>query len=165
MKDIIEKITSYDLFNNLFPGVVFVIALEKFTNYSLAEENLVLGVFLYYFCGLVISRFGSIVIEPVLKKLKLLKFEEYRNFISASKVDSKIEQLSEINNTYRTIISLFILLLLVKLYEYLGLIFPSLQGNNVFSLILLLIVLFLFSYRKQTNYISKRIRTNLGIKN
>src|SRR3989344_7954495 len=102
MKDILDKITSYNLFNYLLPGVLFVAILDKFTSYSLTQENLLIGAFVYYFIGLVISRFGSLIVEPFLKSVSFLKFADYVDFVSASKIDSKIEDFSEVNNMYRT---------------------------------------------------------------
>ncbi|EKD88152.1 MAG: hypothetical protein ACD_35C00035G0002 [uncultured bacterium] len=55
MKDLVEKISSYNLFNNLFPGVVFVTILGKFTTYDFIQKDLIIGLFFYYFIGLVIS--------------------------------------------------------------------------------------------------------------
>ena len=72
--------------------------------------------FLYYFLGLVVSRFGSLVIGPLLKSFSFIKFADYRAFIDASKKDTQIEVLSEANNSYRTLCALFSLLLLLKLY-------------------------------------------------
>src|SRR3989344_7226229 len=87
MKDILDKITSYNLFNYLLPGVLFVAILDRFTLYSLVQENLVIGAFVYYFVGLVISRFGSLVVEPILRWTSFLKFVSYSDFISASKFE------------------------------------------------------------------------------
>ena len=121
---------------------------------------IVIGVFLYYFIGLVISRFGSLVIEPLLKYFSFLKFADYKNFVAASKKDKKIELLSEVNNTYRTLSSLFVLQLLLKLYDKIEGRFPVLQECDAIVLLVLLLVLFLLSYRKQTSYITKRIEVN-----
>lgn len=68
--------------------------------------------------------------------------------------------LSEVNNTYRTLASLFSLLLLLKLYVKLEGRFPSLKEWDATILTLLLLVMFLFSYRKQTSYITRRITAN-----
>ena len=102
MKEILDKITSYNLFNYLLPGVLFVVILDKLTIYSFAQENLVIGAFVYYFVGLVVSRTGSIVVEPLLKKIGFVKFDDYKDFVVAAKNDSKIDVLSESNNMYRT---------------------------------------------------------------
>jgi hypothetical protein len=160
MKDLLDKLTSYNIFNYLFPGILFVVIAKSTTDYNLIQENNLLGAFLYYFIGMTISRFGSVIIEPVLRKAKFLKFREYKDFISASKKDEKIELLSEVNNTYRTLISMLFLLLLLKLYNYVALLF---QLENTISLIILtflITTLYLFSYRKQTNFVVKRIDAN-----
>ena len=39
MKEIIDKISSYNLFNYLFPGIIFVIILREITKYDLVQEN------------------------------------------------------------------------------------------------------------------------------
>lgn len=68
MKDLLDKISSYNLFNYLFPGILFAVISKEFTSYSLLQDNLIVGAFIYYFIGLVVSRFGSLVIEPASKK-------------------------------------------------------------------------------------------------
>ncbi len=158
MKELLERISSYNLFNYLFPGILFAVLSKEITAYSFLHENIIIGAFVYYFIGLVISRFGSLVIEPILKNLSFLKFADYKEFVSASKKDSKVELLSEINNMYRTITSLFVLLLLLKLYETVESQFIQLEDWRPYVLLVLLLIMFLFSYRKQTNYITKRIQ-------
>ena len=162
MKELIDKISSYNLFNVLLPGILFVTIAEEFTHYSLIQENIVVNAFIYYFIGLLISRFGSLLIEPFLKRIKFLKFADYNDFVSASRFDPKIDILSETNNMYRTFISMLILLLLLKLYEFIESIFTILKEYNLYIFIILLLIMFLYSYKKQTEYITKRIKSNKG---
>ena len=157
MKDLLDKISSYNLFNYLFPGVVFVIILSKISSYNFIQKDIVVGVFFYYFIGLLISRIGSILIEPLLKTLKFLKFSEYKDFIFASQKDEKIELFSEVNNMYRTLSSMFIVLVSVKLFDLAAKKFSSLNNIDSIYILLLIVVLCLFSYRKQTKYITMRI--------
>jgi hypothetical protein len=160
MKEILDKISSYNLFNYLLPGVLFVCITKQFTGYNFIQNNNFIGAFLYYFIGMVISRVGSLFIEPFLKKVKFLKFSDYMAFVTASKKDNKIELFSEVNNTYRTILSMFILLIFEKIYLWIK-VYYDLQHETTFIILTLFItMLFLFSYRKQTNYINKRINTN-----
>lgn len=160
MKELLDKISSYNLLNYLFPGILFAVLSKEITTYSFLQENLIIGVFVYYFIGLVVSRIGSLIIEPILRKLSFLKFADYKDFISASQKDSKIELLSEVNNMYRTLSSLFILLLLLKIYELIESNISILKDWNSYILLALLLFMFLLSYRKQTNYIIKRINSN-----
>lgn len=160
MKELLDKLSSYNIFNYLFPGVVFVVLLSKFSEYDLIQKDILTGAFLYYFIGLIISRVGSLFIEPFFKWIKFLKFSEYSIFVSASKVDAKIHLFSEVNNMYRTLCSLFLLLAISKVYEtYLSELTFFKNYGSVFIIVLLLI-LFVFSYKKQTSYITKRIELN-----
>ena len=158
MRDLLNKITPYNLFNHLLPGVLFAVILDGLTSYSLLQENIVIGAFVYYFTGLVISRFGSLVIEPILKRSLFLKFSDHSAFVSASKLDQKIEVLSETNNMYRTFITMLTLLLLLQAYESLAIKLPFLNMYDLHILLTLLLITFLLSYRKQTTYIRKRIK-------
>lgn len=160
MKEILSKLSSYNLFNYLLPGIVFVVLASKVSHYSFIQQDIVIGAFVYYFVGLVISRFGSLVIEPLLKRFSFVQFADYKDFVVASRKDEKIELLSEVNNTYRTLSSLFILLLLLRLYEKIEGRFPGLKDWQGFILVVLLLIIFSLSYRKQTSYISKRIKAN-----
>lgn len=160
MKDILDKLTSYNIFNYLFPGVLFSILATKFTNLNLVFDDLIIGAFAYYFTGLVISRFGSLIIEPFLKFIGFVRFADYKDFIEASKKDSKIEVLSESNNMFRTLISMFILLFLTIGFQKLAESWDFLKDNQAVIFLSILLLLFLFSYRKQTNYITKRIKAS-----
>lgn len=149
---IFQKISSYNLFNYLFSGVIFSILVSQTTSFNFVQTDPVLAVFLYYFIGLIISRIGSLIIEPILRKTSFVKFAKLSDFITASGKDPKIETLSESNNVYRTFISVFVCILLIKLYDLF-----AIQTVNSYLLIVLLLIIFLFSYKKQTRYIVKRI--------
>lgn len=160
MKDLLDKLSSYNIFNYLLPGILFAVFASKLTIYTFVQSDIILGVFVYYFIGLVISRFGSLVIEPLLKKIVFVQFAPYADFISASRKDDKIDILSEVNNMYRTLCSLFILLLLLLGYQSLQLHIPVLGRWNPYIATVLLILMFLLSYRKQTDYVRKRVKAN-----
>lgn len=157
MKYLINKISSYDLFVNLLPGVIFAVISEKVTTYSFLQKDIVIGFFVYYLIGLVISRFGSLVIEPAFKKIKFLKFADYKDYISACKKDEKIDLLSEKNNSFRSISSMLALLLILKVYEWIADFYPVLNEYGIVILVFVLFIVFLFAYRKQTEYVVKRV--------
>ena len=159
MEKIIDKISTYNLFNYLLPGVLFVVLAKSFLFIDFTQGDIVLDVFIYYFVGLVISRFGSLVVETLLKAVKFLKFAKHEDFVTASKNDPKLEVLSQENNTYRTFIAMFVLLLLSKLYFYIRTLYSFMQNWDFYILISLLLIMFLYSYRKQTAYIFKRINS------
>jgi hypothetical protein len=162
MNELLSKLSSYNLFNYLFPGVIFAFLADAITSYTFIQSNIVIGLFLYYFIGLVISRFGSLVIEPLLKhrKIKFIKYVDYKDFVDACKKDDKLETLLEVNNTYRTLCSLFLLLPILELYEVVEHAAPVLIGWRTVLIIVSLFLAFLFSYKKQIGYIVKRIKAN-----
>lgn len=173
IKNVTEKISSYNIFNNLFPGIVFCHIVERTTRFSFVCDNVCENLFIYYFVGMIISRIGSIFIEKWLKTIKVknketnskepfLKFAPYDRYIDASKNDPFIITLNETNNTYRTIIAMIILIIAVKLYDWL--IYDLVRclgqvGNNLVFVIICLIfvILFMYSYKKQTDYIRSRV--------
>jgi len=157
MNELISKLSSYNIFNYLLPGIVYVAVLSRITRYDLQQDNLLIGGFLYYFIGLVISRIGSLIIEPVLKKMKLVTFADYKSFVKASATDPRLEILSEANNTYRTLAALFILLILTKIFELAAEQWTAVSAGTPWLILLALFVLFVCAYRKQTLYIKKRI--------
>ena len=161
MKELLDKLSSYNLFNYLLPGVLFAAIGERVTSYSLLEKDIVVGVFVYYFIGLIISRIGSPIIEPFFKAVKFVRFAPYQDFVRASQTDTKLEVLSETNNTYRTFCSLFTALVNLKLYENLEKSHPESFLHSTTLVLCLLLVLFCFSYRKQTTYITERIAATL----
>lgn len=150
-----EKISSYNIFNNLFPGALFVYLFERSTQVILSTDDIIKNVVLYYFLGLVLGRIGSIVIEPFLKLIRVVKFVPYDDFVAASKEDSKIDMLQEVANMYRTLFSLSVVML-VSLYviskltghDYI----PSQIASSFFT------ILFIVSYRKQVGFIIKRVK-------
>jgi hypothetical protein len=163
LKEILDKLSSYNIFNYLLPGIVFVVLAGKLTHYSLVQPDIVLGAFLYYFIGLVISRIGSLVIEPILKKISFVKFAEYKDFVATSKNDPRLEVLSESNNSYRTLSAMFLVLIGLKVYEKGSGYFPRVSRWNAETIVIFLLFMFLFAYRKQTAYITKRVEANRGL--
>jgi hypothetical protein len=161
LKDLISKLSSYNLFTNLLPGILFVVLLKEFTSFNLIFDPVFLGLFLYYFIGIVINRIGSLVVEPILIKTKFLTFIDYPKFVKASKIDEKIEILSENNNMCRPLVSLCVLLLLTIRYEWLMSKCTFVDTHSNVILIVSLFFIFLFSYRKQTKYVVKRCNANL----
>jgi C4-dicarboxylate transporter len=89
-----------------------------------------------------------------------VKFADYKDFISVSKSDNKLETLSEANNMYRTLVSMFSLIFLTFGFQKLACKWEFLRNNQAIIILTLLFFLFLISYRKQTNYITKRINAS-----
>lgn len=164
MKDLLQKLSSYNIFNYLLPGVIFVVVAEAFTSIHLIQKDIVLGVFVYYFIGLIVSRVGSLVVEPLLKRLRFIHFAPYSHFVAASKEDEHLLVLSEANNMYRTFCALVVILAVLKGYEWLATCFPQV-GQWIYGLLVIVsFAIFCFSYRKQSQFITNRINSVLKMK-
>lgn len=105
---IVEKISSYQLFNYFFPGIVFHFVVDQTMTFKIAPEDIMYKLFVYYITGMILSRIGSIIIEPIFKKLVWVIYARYTNYLDAQSKDSKIELLVLENNTYRTLVATFL---------------------------------------------------------
>ena len=164
MNELFNKISSYHLFNYLLPGCLFVAVATATTEHHLEQTNPVLGLFVYYFYGLMISRVGSLLLKPFLEWIGFLGPAQYADFVAACKNDSKIDELSETNNMYRSLCSLLIVLILLLAITALERNFQGIRKWELPFLIPTFLVLLLFSYKKQTEYITKRVKANLVAK-
>lgn len=162
MNDIINKITSYNLFNYLLPGVLYSISVNHFTRLQLPIENVLEALFVCYFIGLMISRMGALIVKPILVKLTYLPKElPYNKFLDAEQKDSKISILSQEGNVYRTLIALGLSIILSIGIDKL---LSDAPISNVWIfciLVVLLIVLFIYAYVRQSRFLSERIHNNL----
>jgi len=157
MKDLLDRLSSYNFFNNLLPGALFAVIATRYTSATLTSKDLLLAFFIYYFIGLVVSRIGSLIVEPVLIKLGVVSYSDYSKFVSASKSDQKLNTLVEANNTYRTMIALFLCLAAFKSFDVLAIKVPAIGGFAPYALSAFLIFLFIWSFKKQSGYINKRV--------
>lgn len=157
MENFFKSISKYNVANYLIPGVVTVLLLRATNSFNLVQDELFLGLFLYYFIGLILSRIGSLLVEPVLKGLKVIDYTPYSDFVLAIKKDSAINELSETNSSYRTyIVSMFVVLIAMPAAWVIDKF--SLPNILVTTLTLVLAAILLaFAYRKQTIFIKKRV--------
>jgi len=160
MNDLINKISSYNLFNYFFPGTVFVYLCQYACGLNFIQDNLLIGAFLYYFIGLIISRVGSLIIEPILEKTGKFKKAPYRDYVSASKVDPGIEIRSEVNNTYRTLAAMGFCLIFLKAYVWISNNLEISESLQKWIISILIFVLFILAHWKQNKYVRERIEAN-----
>ena len=157
MQGVLEKISSYNIFNFLFPGTIFAYFSDQLTDTSFIQDDLLIAVFVYYFLGMVISRVGSLLVEPFLNKIGFITFSDYEEFLKASRNDPMISTLSEVNNTLRTMISLLLFAIGTISYHHISSASSSFATYAPYGLLLLMLLLFLLAYRKQTAYMTKRV--------
>ena len=112
LKQIVEKISSYNIFNNLYPGVLFIYLSKFIFEIKILSDNWFENLIVFYFAGMVLSRIGSIIIEAIMKKINEICLKNKITFL---------------------------------------------QENKDWIFLILLILLFAFSYVKQTDYVRKRV--------
>lgn len=161
MEKIIEKISQYHLLNALLPGVFFVYLSERFAGINLLTNEIIFNFFVIYMYGWICSRIGSLVVEPILKKVKFVQFAKYKDYLNASQTDPKLAELNTDNNFYRTMIGVSLSETFLLAFKHLMNHFTFVNDHFSWILIGLCFLLFLFSYRKQTRYIKKHIENEL----
>lgn len=157
MDKAIDSLSAYNIITNLFPGVIYCFLVNEVFGVPLIQNDMVVAAFLYYFCGMVISRVSSVLIEPLLKMAGIVRFVDYKDYVSALAEDEKIGILLETSNSYRSVVSLLACVLATGGWVTLVSNWPSIGCYDKYILLGLLLALFLLSYRKQTNYVVARI--------
>lgn len=157
MNELLSKLSSYNIFNYLLPGAVFSILAERLELLD-SPNKIVEQIVWYYFLGMVISRLGSIIVEPILKRFKFVTYSDYNDYLTACKSDPKLETMVEVSNTYRTIATAFLALIVgvlcVSAAKWIG-VDAMLQGKIAIGLLL---ALFLLSFRKQVRFVVGRVK-------
>lgn len=160
---LIDKLSQYNFLTNILPGTVLCIVLKFLIGYEVfvSEDWYLMGI-VFYFVGMVNNRFSSLVIEPILKCTHFVNFAPYKDYVSAEKKDAKVTTLSMENNVFRSYVSVFVLSLFAYGYKHGFNAFFPYQLSQELLLIILLLVLFAFSYRKQTKYVKNRVEANMS---
>ena len=157
LKLVIDKLSQYNFLTNILPGTVLCIILKYLVGYDLIPDDYYQAGIVFYFVGMVNSRVGSLVIEPILKAISWVKFAPYSEFLRAEKEDAKLTILSQENNVFRSYISLMFISILGYIYKNCSLNLRLSLNNESIVLIVILFVLFLFAYKKQTSFVRKRV--------
>lgn len=161
---IADKLSAYQLFNYFFPGIIFNLCVEQIMSFKITSDDILYRVFTFYITGMILSRLGSTIIEPLYKKICFVVYAEYKNYLNASANDSKLDILVLENNTYRTLIATFVSLFILFLMDQIQWLHGKYQHPIAIGIYLfLLILLFSLSFRKQTNFIRKKVHRDLEL--
>ena len=157
IKVLVERLSQYNFLTNIIPGTVLCILIKYLVGYDLIPNDYYQAGIVFYFVGMVNSCVGSLVIEPILKAISWVKFAPYPEFLQAEKEDSKLTILSQENNVFRSYISVMFISVISYVYKHYNLDCSQLLSDESLILIISLLILFLFAYRKQTSFVKKRI--------
>lgn len=160
----IEKISTYQILNYMIPGSVLCLLLKYLVGYNLLTFSVAENIVVVYFIGMVNSRLSSLVLKPVLKKIKIINEADHKEFICAEKADAKLTVLSDMNNSFRSIANAMLVLLLAYILKHVSVVETFVLENVNWIAIVSLLVLFVLSYRKQTEYVKERVEVNTNAK-
>lgn len=170
---LLDKVSSYQLFNYLFPGIIFIEGIEYLTRIVYPNDNIIFRLFVYYIAGMILSRIGSVFIEPICKKLCVVVYASYGNYLKALNgtedgtimPDPKLDVLVAENNTYRTLVATFLLMLIVYVFAQFQWFYDFNDWKwSMIIYLVLLIGLFILSFRKQTAFVRSRTHSDLKLK-
>lgn len=157
MGDFFSKLSSYNIFNYLFPGALLTAYIQYRFMMEPPNFNILVGFFLVYFIGLVISRLGSLLFEWPVEKLLRLEKSQYSLYVKACKEDPATATIAEMLNVYRTLISLMFIVFFISVIFR---IIDKITNTELFFdcvVSLSLAILFILSYKKQFDYVQKRV--------
>lgn len=96
-----------------------------------------------------------------------MKFTSYKDYIVAESKDAKITILSTENNVFRSYASLCVIAIFASIFKILEDKIKWIKNceseYKMMTLLVLLLIVFILSYRKQTSYVNKRINDALEI--
>ena len=157
MKSIINQISRYHIINYLIPGLFVMIASKCMTNIAVCIDKMWVICIIGYVTGMVLNRLGSLVIEGVLMRFKLIKHAPIECYVRAEKKDKKIQELLTDANMYRTMSVASIALVIECIYlSIIGLLIPM-NATMLIIVLVLMGMLFFASYIKQTRHIVGRV--------
>lgn len=155
MSELLNKISAYDVINIALPGIALVAFNNAFfAGGALAANDFLTAVGVCFVAGVVASRVGSVVVEPIVVALGGLKRGSYAEYLRAVERNGKIEGLRAVSNMYRSLAGAALVCLAELVLE------PILSQLGDVSLPLCcvaLLALFAISWAKQEAYINKRV--------
>lgn len=158
MEKLLDKITSFNIFTYFLPGLIFSFLVERYTSWVLLSGEVYKDVFIIYFIGLVISRIGSVIIEPILVSLKFVKMGKYEDYVAACKLNTKVEVIHEVTITYRSLLAAIIMFCLLYLVSILETKLPVLEPYTAPAALVAAVVILMFSFRKQSKYLTRIVK-------
>lgn len=173
MDTLLKGLGTYDLLLNLIPGLIFIGLAPNDLFDIVATDNMILLGAVAFFIGCMINRIGSVGVELVMQKAKLVQYVNYEKYLRAERIEHnagqvELQALVRKNILYRTLAALCFCLSIMRYYSanvWYTVSFISLSGlrwhfqvlilDNLFYWIFM--ILFLKAFIKQTDYIRARV--------
>jgi len=157
---IINRLSKYEWFNRLFPGVFFVLMAKVLRCPMFSPSNWLETLGMYMLWGELTSRVGALVLEPLLKYAHVVRFSEYEDYQDYQEQDKcGADMLTTNANFARTLCALGLLLELLRFSVLLprcGHVQCATFGWRDIA-VFAWTALFLFAYCRQVNFLVARI--------
>lgn len=154
---LLGKISRYEVATNLIPGTLLTLILRRI-GFDFFIDSTFINLIICYYIGLINNRFSSLCVEGLMRRLNLIEWRDYNKYNKAKKERPFIATLQEIANQYRSFTAVFILSVLALGYYYIQSSCHFVAEYGYVFVIILVTLLFFFSYRKQVNdYVVKNI--------
>ena len=153
-----DKLDAYNLVANLVPGAALTYALH-FSHFPTPPPDK-FGAFLLvaFVAGVTTNRLGSLILDPVLRRIKFLKPKDYGSFLKREKEDQKLDALVANSGLYRTFFAAGLIYLVALVSSK---IITEVSSQTLFtSLVVLGMTVFLFALQKEDCYIHSRIEAD-----
>ena len=156
MDEVIKKVSAYDQLNALIPGSALALSLKYFGYLDIDATNAPHLLVLAYILGLVGSRVGSLVLEPIANHRNWIK-RDYESYIKAQRDDDRLSTLTTIANMYRTLTGSTVVLAVLAL----GSLVPNDYRRWLYiGYGIVCFLLFFCGWIKQERYVARRVNLN-----
>ena len=160
LKLALAKFSKYEWLNSLLPGVFFVLLGKVLKCPMLSPDNWLETLGVYMLWGELSSRVGALVVEPMLKYAHVVRFTNYGDYQDYQAQHKEVADMLMANaNFARTLCALGLLLAILRLTVLLpccGHVVCVVFGWRDVA-VLAWIMLFLFAYCRQVNFLVARI--------
>jgi len=163
MHEVVSKFSSYNLFNYLVPGTILCLLLQAWQLIDLDAIDIAAKLVVFYVVGMVVSRVGSLLLDPMMKSAGLIPRSNYNDYVRAASQDDRIRVLLETSNTYRTMTSACAIRLIAHL---LSVALPKAWLEHDLARAIVIAAstaLFAFAYIKQNRSVTRRVGANKAI--
>lgn len=114
-------------------------------NHHLDYDNVTLLCVVILSLGLFINSIASVVVDPILNKMKIMDSRDYKLYVAASAIDTDIKELNAEKILYRDLLTGLLMVL------------PFGNDQNMFVFNVICILIAAFRFKKFNSYIVKRI--------
>lgn len=157
MSDLAYLISNTRIVSCLVPGAMMCVFINNYFRVDFLKNDALFNIIIFYAVGVVIGRVGSIVIEPFFKNIGLIEKDNYARFIEAEERNPKLNTIDEICRFYRSLVALMIIIIVGLIVSFFLKMYSLWISFGALIAAILILVLMVFAYRKQSKYTIERI--------